>query len=367
MIYIEVFVISLVALYISLITKNRLLHYIFLIISIALPCVLAGLRDFKVGGDVNLYVYPLFIKASKTSFLNFIFNNTYMNDYLYLLLTYICSTRFNSMFVLLFTIELLIILPIYKSLKINFKNKKQIVFGMFLVYAVIYNTSFNMVRQSIGLSFSILAISYLLNNNSKRFFIYSLIAFLFHWSAFILIIIYFIYKILSTKILHGSQKTVILVSLVIFMFSLIFLLPQLSNILQQIGINNRLTVFLNNFISDSYLSNNTADTLFFSVLLFMIYFYRKYFKEKDEDYSFYLYLLILGIITMQFGSFIEFGFRLSFYFLYPVTFILLPKLISLPGKIKAYDIIMYSMFAFYWYFWVFIANYHGTYPYIFNF
>lgn len=368
MIYILIFFLSLIFLFFGESVKNGILKKILLIISFSLPCIVAGLRDYSIGGDVNLYIYPLYLNAKGSSFINFIFNNPYMKDYLYLIITYISSNVFNSMFSLLFIIDFLVIIPIYRALKVTYNKKSQIIIGMFILYSVLYNASFNMARQSIALSMSVLAIAFLEKNNRKLFLLISLLAIMFHWSSVFLIFIYLLYRIIKSDRLSAQKKIVFEMEILIGALGLIFIIPNLSNILYLIGMGDfKITKFLNEFKTDHFTSNSTADTLFFLGIIFVMLYYKHLFKKNDNCYNFNIFMMILGLIVMQFGSFIKFGFRLSFIFLYPPLFLSVPKIfhINRTKKIFIYDCLIFAMFAFYWFFWVIIANYHSTYPYVF--
>ncbi len=365
MIYILAISTCILFLYLSLkFDKIKFLHYLFLIISFSIPCTIAGLRDYKIGGDVNLYIYPLFLKAKQTNIIDFIFKNIFMKDYLYLFITYICANILNSMFWMFYIIDFFILFSIFKALKMLFKSNGAIIIGIFIALTVLYNASFNMARQSMSLASSILAIAYLIRNDKRKFLLTFIVSLLIHWSSFIILFIYMLYLFMMNSKISDNKKMIIIFEIAIICLFLIFTIPKLNIILEMLDLTKiRLYKYLDSFVTETFTSNTTADTLFFVGILFIILITKK--QLYDKYYMFFLSCCIIGIVVMQFGSFIKYGFRLSYYFLYPILILELPKLTE-KGKKRINKVILYSIFSFYWYFWTIIANYHGTIPYLFK-
>ena len=114
-IYFGTFVISIFFLYLSEATKKtKAISFVFLAISIFIPCYLASQRDLSVGGDTRGYIYGLYNLAvtKKSSLLEYLViappwyavPRTIIG---YMSLTWACA-KFDSGFqILLFMIELL--------------------------------------------------------------------------------------------------------------------------------------------------------------------------------------------------------------------------------------------------------------------
>ncbi len=372
MIYIIVFAVSLILMKLSFISskKFKTLSFILLALSFIIPCILSGLRSYDIGTDVKVYIVPLFNRSLISSnFLSLVKNTPEIKDYLYLFLTYISAKTFKNVFFVFFFITLVTIIPTYKALKLNLKNENQILFGMLVFYTVLYNASFNMCRQSIALSFSFLAISYLIRNEEKKFFIISIITILFHWSGTILFVIYVLHKITSSKKLQPNSKFLFQSIFILMITFMIFFLPKILPLLKVFGFSDhKIISYSVGYLLSSRSTSNTADTCFFIIIYLLLAFNSKYLKEKNGNYNFFKFLALAGIFILQFGTYISFAFRASYYFLYPPIFLEIPKLIGVNKKkgISLYSLLLISMFCFYWFFWVIIANYHDTYPYIFR-
>lgn len=367
MIYIIIFTFSLLFLKLSLKCKKmKVLSNLLLIISIFIPCWLAGARDYTVGKDINIYIYPLFLKAKNSSFIEFVFNNSMMNDYLYLALTFVICKIFNSMFALFFVIQLIIIISIYKTLKMNCSKDSQILVGMLIMYSILYNTSFNMTRQSISLAISILSLSYLINQKRSKFWKLAIITFLFHWSGIVLSIIYFIYKTITSQKLNSRKKFIIKTTILLMTIIIIFILPNLLGLLKYVGVSQeKISSYSGEYVNSSFDSGATFDTIFFILIYILFFIFKK--NLKHGNYNFFSYLLLMGLVVMQFGGYIRFGYRLSYYFIYPILFIELPKLIDFDNSkpIFLYKILIITIFCFYWYYWNILLDYHETIPYLF--
>lgn len=371
MIYVVTFSISIILMVLSFKCKNnKILAKIITGIAIVIPCMLAGLRDISLGVDANIYIYPLLKQAIDTNdFVTFVFNNQMMNDYIYLAMTFFIAKIFKNIFWMFFMIQLLVILPVYKAIKITYTNNKQVLFGVLLIFLVLYNPAYNMARQSIALAFAILAFAYLDNKNEKKFYIFTIVALLFHWSAIIILLIYLLYKLINNKGISRNTKFVIKFAIIVVSIVIVILSPNLLQFLKYFGASQSKIEAQTGYILSKIEGNTTADTLFCIGIYILITIFRKYLIKDDEEkkkYDFYKYLLILGIITLQLGNFILYAHRIAYYFIYPVFFLEIPRLFSnSKNKITYCDFILILMFCFYWYFWTIIANYHDTFPYQF--
>lgn len=371
MIYVITFSISIILMVLSFKCKNnKILAKIAAGIAIIIPCILAGLRDLSLGVDINVYIYPLLRQAIDTNdFVTFVFNNQMMNDYMYLAFTFFIAKIFKSIFWMFFAIQLLVIFPVYKALKITYSNNKQMLFGFLLIFLVLYNPSYNMARQSIALAFEILAFAYLNSGNKKKFYIYALVSLSFHWSGIIIVLIYLLYKLINTIRISKNTKSIIKLVIIVVSIVIVILSPKLLQFLEYFGVSQSKINGQYGYILSEIEGNTTADTLFCIGIYILITIFKKYLIKDDEQkrkYDFYKYLLFLGIIALQMGNFILYAHRIAYYFIYPVFFLEIPKLFNnSKNKITYCDFLLILMFCFYWYFWTIIANYHDTFPYQF--
>ena len=122
-IYLICFAISCLLLKIS-INQNKILKLLLITVAVLLPCLLAGVRAEIIGTDVHVYVKPLFNLASYaenfTEYLNMNVDNIrQVKDYEigFTSMIFFLSKLFGNLQVILFTIEVLVIIPIYLGLR----------------------------------------------------------------------------------------------------------------------------------------------------------------------------------------------------------------------------------------------------------
>ena len=364
MIYIIVFAISLLLLYASIKAKKKPAKILFFALSIIIPCILASLRSINMTVDTMIYIEPLFKIAKKANFFDYIFNNGITNDVLYLIVSYVCAKISSSISVLFFAMELLVLAPLYIAIRRRYDKPFYVVLAAMAALALLYNASFNMARQAISLSFFVLAVEYLFEGKNKKYWLLSIAAFFMHWSAFIAFPIAFIIH----RIKVSDKKTITGLGFVAIAIVGFFIVGSMNTFLNAINLGNlKIVEYISNHSMTEYTSNATADTLFFVFIYIVIKLFRRPSRgnNKNEDDAFSL-LTLLGLIVMQYGAFIEYGFRLSYYFLYPVLILYVPKICETQKRNNAVilTLTIFMSLIFYWVFWVIISNYHDTYPFI---
>lgn len=377
MIYIGTFAISLLFIKLSMTMKkkNLIIGRIFEVIGILIPCILASLRDYTIGTDVKVYVSPFFnIARGASSFIDYYNSIANMNDILYLFVTYICAHISNDIGLLFFVNEMLVILPIYIALKNKFKDKNEncIILGMLLFYLFFYNQSYNIVRQSIAISFIILGLSFLDEGKNKKFLLCLLIACMFHNTANFFVLILAIYKILVSKKINKKVKFIIEILLlgggmlcVIFLPNLMFLVPKL-NILSSSKIEDYTRIYIKTSADISYLQ-----IVVYLYVLLIIFMYKKRIEENEKNADYYVFSTFLSLIILQCGSIISYAERIGYYIFYPLVITMLPYAISKEKNKKNITkndfIVLLSiliMFIIYWWLVIYVKNFNETYPYI---
>lgn len=363
MIYILVFALSLICFIFAEKCKkrNKTIFYIFTLIAILIPCLLAAFRATTIGTDVKLYIENWFSYANKASSFKQYLNYISSTEILYLFINYVISIFTNKISVLFFVLQLLTILPLVIALNRS-DNKISVPLAMLIYFLFFYNMSFNAVRQSISISFVILGITYLLDNKKKTFLIFLIIGILFHSSATLVIPLYFIY-------ISSKSKKVNLYTL-LYLLIIIFILLNFESIvlfLLKIGILpskyiNYVTTYLRTDLDFSLVNN----IFYFSLLILMGLFIDK----KDKNNKFLFILFILGIAIFESGMISKFANRASYYFLFPGIFLLLPQLCNPNYKITknrmGLTLLIIFIFVVYWVFWIVFQNVHETFPYVFS-
>lgn len=155
------------------------------ILAVLPPILIAGLRDSTVGSDTDLYVVPVFnsIASNGQNLMEFIDSNTDI-EVGYLFLNYVIAQLTDQSFFLLLSIHMLIIIPIYIT-AMKWREHLSPMLFMFIFYMIFFQESLSIARQSIALSFSLLAFSLFMEKKYIKSFIFAIVAFLFHQTAVI--------------------------------------------------------------------------------------------------------------------------------------------------------------------------------------
>ena len=129
-------------------------------IALMIPCFLAAFRADTVGTDVRVYLIPMFENAKNSHGIVDFWGRSWVQVYTrryvasieigFSLLVYIIAKIFSSLYVLQFCIQMLTIVPVWQALDklSDYLNKRIVVVGMMVYYAMCYNYSLNLMRHS---------------------------------------------------------------------------------------------------------------------------------------------------------------------------------------------------------------------------
>lgn len=188
---------------------TRRSRYVTGFIALMIPCFLAAFRADTIGTDVRVYLIPMFENAKNAHGIADFFGRSWMQLYTrrtvasieigFSLLVYIVTRIFSSLYVLQFFIQMLTIVPIWWALEklSDFLDKRIVVVGMMVYYAMCYNYSLNLMRQYIAIGFLVISFSYLIAGNKKKYAIFQVVAFGFHYAAIFGLAIYAIYEYIT--------------------------------------------------------------------------------------------------------------------------------------------------------------------------
>lgn len=326
-IYLITFTISIALIFFSEKIQLKVLKNLVIFLGLLIPALLAGLRSLYIGTDVLTYVYPLFNTAkSSSSYLQYlnmpalkdgIMQTVSSYEYGYTLLTYLVAKLTGSFQLLQTIIEFSILLFIYLGIS-RLKNKDASVWLCMLTYYLLFfNNSLNMVRQWMAMSILLFGFKYIENQELYKFVIVVLFAYLFHTTAIIGLLFYFIYwiiKISSSKYLvlnsyaNGTISITIISFILIIIFSCVMLLliNKAYPLLGIIGLS-RYSYYLSGSLS---LSINQFVLKAPLVILFSLN-ANEIFRK---DYKIYFYLILfLDLIESQLASLSDFSIRISTY------------------------------------------------------
>lgn len=197
--------------------RSGLVFWSMSIIAILPTSILAGIRDFTIGTDINHYVVTNFAQA--LSFDNFFEFNNYIlqiqSDFVglpnntesgYNLLVFLVSRFTQDAHWVLFFLEFLTLLFVILA-AVKFSGFLEISPVLVLAgqYGVHYLSSFNIMRQELAVSILLLAMGYLIAGQYKRYLIFQIIASFIHQSALMGIIVAIIWIWARRRKLHFSS------------------------------------------------------------------------------------------------------------------------------------------------------------------
>lgn len=233
-------------------------------------------------------------------------------------------------------------------------NEKNKWLSLLITIPLIYFITFQgYLRQGIALGFVLLAISSLMEKKNFNFFIYILLAFLFHRSALFCLLFFFhdFYKI------NKIFLKIILIGSVFFIFLLLYKYVSIINL----EINKILTRLINDWRSyytfKYRISAGAIPRGVISILPAIIFFllYNRF--KSYKDFSIYLLLSIISFILFGFSFFFStIADRLSVYVL-ALQIIIYPRFVELiDDRFTKFTLILIIVFSYFFVF-IFYLNY----------
>lgn len=328
--------------------RSQKLAWVLLGAAVLVFCFFAAARDMSVGTDTTYYAYPVYYGASRYDFLTFIGPTVYSGfGFLYKVVTWISANVIGTFQSFLFVVELCIATPVIVVGRKIARGHLALVVALFALY--FYPLSFNLIRQSIAMSFLLLAYWGLDKGSLKTYFIWLLVAVLFHTtvlSGLMLLAVYWIAK--PTRV-----STAVKISLFLgFAVIVVCLMPFLLSFVTQYFVH-----------FDTYLSGGAGaiqgrgsrsliEFLFAFTALFVLC---CVFRSRDRcsrdqlgirRIEMLVLLVLFGVIVNGISLYsITIG-RLSVYFIY-FSILLIPSCIELiPGKPERFFVVAVALLAF---------------------
>lgn len=293
------------------------------------PILIAGLRDSTVGSDTDIYVLPIFngIASNGQNLIEFIDSYPDM-EIGYLFVNYVIAQLTDQPFFLLLCIHILIIIPLYIT-AMKWREQLSPVIFMFIFYMIFFQESLSIARQSIALSFSMLAFTFFMEKKYIRYFLYMIVAFFFHQTTVVALsfpLVYFLVDRFSIREYYYYYIGVILVIALSFL--------NLDSII--------IWMIENDFIDLKFLKYTSADNTFTPVLgaanfvvkiatiVYIVYVMFLY--KPDTLMKFFLVMAILDMLFSLCALIVQPLDRISLYYR-------LIACISLPYLIYNYPVI----------------------------
>ena len=278
-----------------------------LFIAILIPALFEGLRDEVVGEDMLGYGAEWFYSMDENEGLLSMLESAQTPEYAYHLLIYVCK-KISQVINVYMTACALIKMTAVTLFVYKMREQLSSTLFLFCYYCFFYVTSFSMMRQGIAIAICIYSLYFFENKDLKRFLPTVAIAYFFHNSAILMLLILPIYFMRNLK-----YKYYIILGSIVFVYLSIEILFELI----------LMTPLFKSGMADLYIDSGvpSAKTNILIALIFIGYgIYYHYFEEEEfeeeESYDRTYLLLTTSAITLFFlllAAYIEVAFRMSYY------------------------------------------------------
>jgi hypothetical protein len=299
--------------------------------------VTLGLRDYGVGTDTLIYPEEYFRQAEVFSWLDIV---DYFEEYDvgYLLLGVISFIIWDDPQSMLFFTEAFII----GVTLIGVYRLKQIFDYPYVVYFLLYcllflNPSLNYMRQNCSVSILLIGFSYMLENKWGKYFIFQAIAFLFHSSSVLFLIVPFFY-FLSLRV-SDIVRYVLTIAFFLGVIIAVISFYDYLQVLSELGAVSE-TYGERYGETGKYSSENLYGVSYIAYVilnyLLIFYSYKNEVFSRENQYLI-LCLYTASVIFFYTSTFVVFLSRLAIYFDYVVAIYLAIMLFSkqIPIYIRA--------------------------------
>ena len=352
----------------------------FSVLALLIPCMIAALRNQEIGTDVMVYVKPLTQSAIVSNNLKEFFNcywfqewrNLYAVDYDigFSMVVYLVAKATHSLPAVLFTIQALMVVPVYIAVARN-RKKMPVWIGMAIYLLLFYNSTLNMMRQWVAMAFLLLAFQMLLEKKGYLTLLFTVVACLFHSTAVMAVPVYLLYWLLwlpkDRCLQQGSLRLRVSTVLAVLVFFVgivaIMNLDLVIKLVSMVGFSQ-----FNNYLQGGTMSLMVGQIVLRLPLFAILILCWKDMQGKWSMAPFFLCMLFLELVAAHLVSVDVNALRISFYFsLYSIIWI--PAAIgSCPNKGKRIMLclLILAYGLFYWYYTYVLQLRHETYPYRFT-
>lgn len=298
-----------------------------ILLAIAFSCIflVSGLR-YNVGTDYNNYIEIFNIIINRKLQLS------YQIEPAFILMIKLIALFTNEFLWLFIVTSLFITIFVFKA-SMNGTGYYELSIFLYMAFGF-YTSSFNIIRQWMAASVLLYAYEFLVEGKDREFFKYVFLAICCHYSAIMVIPIYFFIKKPRSNIL----RTIIFFFGVFLYIITDYIILALKLITSNIGIFNKYGKYL---ILNENIGGSVLVFPMFCILTYVLYlFYNKNIIRKNFGIEIYINILPVAFAISLIGQKIMVFSRLQMYFLC-VLIIVLPQIIS---SIKKQNrIIVYSI------------------------
>ncbi len=418
MIYLACFAVSVLFAHYANRTQRKQLFWLFSVLSILIPTLLAGLRDYEIGTDTmhyfNLKRYWLGAVSADSlgAYMKYYMGIGY-GEPLFALLCGFVAQVFGNYSVLLFLVHTVIMTGFYIG-AYRFRKEVNPVFVLVVFYLLYYSHSLNIMRQYMAMAIVFAALADITQRKYLRYCICVAVAVLFHTSALlglgILAIHWYIHcdwkryvlkvKGLMEKVrcfvckerVLKEKKPVKAVSVIksasgrvsslvdriqpqilrrqFFLFAALLLLVLFFNplcrLVIRMGLLNAKYLW---YLDMSRAQHRTMVTLFLLLEMGALVAGHKYMQRNNRLFDFFFTNSVVFLILYQLSTFLVYGERVAAYFSLAnlITIAMIPRMFdNKKYRVMAYVAIL-CVVLFFWFYKYILRNASKTFPYAFVF
>ncbi|MGN0695392.1 MAG: EpsG family protein [Oscillospiraceae bacterium] len=284
----------------------------------------------------------------------------------FLIPLYALSLGFSEYYYI-FIYTSVIIYPAVFALIYKYSSSPWISVTAFLCFGSFFN-SLCFLRQFMAALIITYAIKYVSSKNPARFFVLTLAASAFHWSALVMLVMYFLLKIKPGYIYLGITAVL---TIVFCIFSKDMMMWFIDHFYMYRGYNPETSTEASVGLSPRY-------TVIFGIIFIVCFIFRKQLIEKNPDNAIYINCMMFDVVFEAMGMRHAILSRFALLVLLPPIFYLIPDTVQV---IKEYvtekisgvrkrtaaavlSVTASSVFAVAVYFILIVNNYNGVYPYV---
>lgn len=340
--------------------ESRAQMFFYAFLSSLVLSIVAGIRNEFVGTDVLFYGSDLFYEAcTNSSYMDFSPASIIRFEPGYLFLNHIVS-RFTGNFNIFLFVVMFIQVFVFLMALLHYKDKYPVIWGLVVFLLLYYNTSLNLMRQMLSVSFAFYGFRFILERKRILFLLFVFLAFLMHRSAAIFLVAYPIYWLLEKR---PSYKIVL--GMIALAAGVFFLIQQaVETVLIFVGLPTKYAYYFSDATEGFFITRFLLSLPFLGLVLLN----REPFFEKEKGLSYFLLMsLLLLVLSTQAREWLGNHAERFFVFFTFFQVIAVPKIIKIVDEKSSNAIYVkiatVGYMLFFWYYNYIYNGFEGTYPY----
>lgn len=348
----EYFIIFIIAIFFASLAdkhfKNVKQRWIFLVLAVLPPVLMAAFRADTVGIDVTWYITPIYSDIKRlVAFESFL--DSLEKEKVFYVIMFLAAKTFKTLFSVHFVNQLLIIFPIILLMAYIKEQCNVKIWKMYALYLFMqYNLSLCVIRQNVAFSIFLLGFYFLLHRKYIWYGMFTLLAAFSHNSTVIPILIFSTLYFCRDKVVTKKSQFILLFSLSLIIVFYQYILSQFSFLIDD--------MYLGRMQNAEKNSGGILTLIYTIVMALLPFLYR---KQISKRYFFLCYVPVMGaLFSILARNSIYLG-RLAIPFSL-FTCITIPLCI---GKRMQYYIVLFMVICYWYVSYIEKASWE-TYPYV---